>query len=86
MNSLFDTSISSQIIQRIQKLQPASQPQWGKMSVAQMLAHCQRPFKAFFGEEKMKRGLMGILFGKMAKKKLFSNKPWSHNLPTAPEF
>lgn len=34
----------------------------------------------------MKRGLAGILFGKWAKKQLFTDKPWRRNLPTATEF
>ena len=29
---------------------------------------------------------MGILFGSMAKRKLFTDKPWPQNLPTAKEF
>jgi hypothetical protein len=86
MNTLFEASNAEHIISRIQKLQSTARSQWGKMSVAQMLAHCQQPFGAFFGEYKMKRGLIGILFGKMAKRKLFSDKPWPQNLPTAHEF
>lgn len=30
--------------------------------------------------------MIGILFGKMAKKKLFSNKPWPKGLPTHKNF
>jgi hypothetical protein len=86
MNNLFEAQTAQQIISRIQQLQPDAQPKWGKMSVTQMLAHCQQPFRAFFGEMSLKRSLVGILFGKMAKKKLLSDKPWSQNLPTAPEF
>lgn len=29
---------------------------------------------------------MGFFFGRMAKKKLFGDKPWPQGLPTAPEF
>ncbi|MER3470727.1 MAG: hypothetical protein C4330_05190 [Chitinophagaceae bacterium] len=56
------------------------------MNASQMLAHCQAPFRTYFGEEKLKRGLMGILFGRIAKKKLFTDKPWPRNLPTAKSF
>lgn len=86
MHTLFEPTAAAEIISRIQKLQPTSQPQWGKMNVAQMMAHCQAPIEIFFSEKKMKRNLIGILFGKMVKKKLMSEKPWDKNLPTAKEF
>ena len=37
---IFTKDETDKIIQRINNLSPASQPNWGKMSVAQMLAHC----------------------------------------------
>jgi hypothetical protein len=86
MHNLFEPTTAAEIITRLDKIQPTSQPQWGKMNAAQMLAHCQGPFEVYFGEKGMKRGLMGILFGKTAKKKLFTDKPWPKNLPTAKEF
>jgi hypothetical protein len=86
MQSLFEQTVADQIIQRINALDAAKEAQWGKMNVAQMLAHCQAPFRVYFGEEKMKRGLMGLLFGRIAKKKLFTDKPWPRNLPTAKSF
>ena len=56
---------------------------WGKMNVSQMLAHCQVPLRAAYGEVKTKRGLIGILFGGMAKKKYITKDlPFEHNLPT----
>jgi hypothetical protein len=86
MHNLFEATAAAEITSRLQTLQPTSQPKWGKMTVSQMMAHCQRPFEVFFGELKMKRGLMGILFGKIARKKLFSSKPWPRSLPTARAF
>jgi hypothetical protein len=86
MYSLFEPSTTAEIISRIQKLQPTTQAQWGKMNVAQMLAHCQGPFDVYFAEKKMKRELIGILFGRMILKQLLADKPWRRNLPTAKEF
>ena len=40
MKNIFDKSIAEETINRINQLKPDSQPLWGKMSVAQMLAHC----------------------------------------------
>jgi hypothetical protein len=86
MHSLFEPATAAEIISRIQKLQPTSPAQWGKMNVSQMLAHCQGPFEVYFKEKKVKRQLMGILFGKMVIKRLLSDKPWRRSLPTAKEF
>ena len=86
MYTLFEPATATEIINRLQSLQPNAQAKWGKMSVAQMMAHCQAPIEVYFSEKKMTRGLMGLLFGKVAKKKLFSDKPWPKSLPTAKEF
>jgi hypothetical protein len=51
-----------------------------------MLAHVQRPLRVAFGELKLKRTLVGILFGGIARKKLTSNEPWKKNLPTDTNF
>lgn len=86
MKSMFEQTVSEEIISRLQKLTSSSRARWGKMNVSQMLAHCQVPIKVYFDDVKMKRGLIGILFGGLAKKKLFSEKPWKQGLPTSPEF
>ena len=40
MKNLFESDTVNEILSRIDKLQPASPRQWGKMDSAQMLAHC----------------------------------------------
>jgi hypothetical protein len=87
MESLFNTKDNQKVIDRINSLSHTSQSQWGKMDVAQMLAHCQAPLYVAFGEKKLKRGLMAILFGKMIKNQLMKNdKPFDKNLPTDKTF
>jgi hypothetical protein len=39
MRSLFEKESAEELLSRIDKLQPAIQRQWGKMDVAQMMAH-----------------------------------------------
>jgi hypothetical protein len=56
------------------------------MSAAEMLYHCRQPIRVGFGELKLKRGLMGILFGKMAKKEVMKDKPFKKGLPTDNNF
>ncbi|MBD0285243.1 MAG: DUF1569 domain-containing protein [Flavisolibacter sp.] len=86
MENLYNQTAAQNTITRLQALQPNSQPRWGKMNAAQMMAHCKAPFQIYFGELKLKRSLVGFLFGSMAKRKLFTDKPWPQNLPTAKEF
>jgi hypothetical protein len=86
MTYLFDKTRSGDIIARINKLTPVSTALWGKMNVSQMLAHCQAPLQVAIGEHELKRSIMGLLFGRLAKKKLVSDKPYSRSLPTAPSF
>ena len=86
MKSLLDPAGNAEIINRINGLKPGLQPAWGKMNVTQMLGHCQQPMRVAYGELKIKRGLLGFLFGKIAKKKLMSDTPMSKNLPTVKNF
>lgn len=86
MSTLFESKSNRAVIERLQLLKPDSKPAWGKLNVVQMLAHCQQPLRVATGELKLKRGLIGILFGKLAKKKLASPEPFSRGLPTAPGF
>ncbi len=86
MKSMFNTSDSSELIERVKRLSPDAKARWGKMEVAQMLAHAQRPLMSAYGELKAKRGLMGILFGRIAKKKLTGDQPFQKNLPTDKHF
>jgi Protein of unknown function (DUF1569) len=86
MESLFDETVTKEIIERISNLSPDSLRKWGKMNVAQMLAHCNEPFQQAFGEMKLKRTIPGILFGGFVKKKVLNDKPFKEGLPTDKEF
>ena len=82
MKSLFNPSDCNEMISRINKLTPQTSGQWGKMNVGQMMTHLCRGFQSATGELKLKRSLLGILMGRIAKKKILSDKPWGHNMPT----
>ena len=85
-DSLFERGGLSAMLARLDALRPDARRAWGKMDVAQMLAHCQQPLRVALGELQLKRMLIGFLFGRMAKKQLLSPKPWKPGMPTAPEF
>ena len=86
MKNLFDKDTYSEITNRISALTPGSQHLWGKMNVAQMLAHCKEAFKVPLSDKKMPRSILGLLVGWMIKSKLYNDEPWKKNLPTAPNF
>jgi hypothetical protein len=86
MKSLFDSTVKKEITDRFNNLTPETKPVWGKMSVAQMIAHCQRPLLVSFGELTLKRSFLGLLLGAMVKKSLMKDKPMGINLPTHPKF
>jgi hypothetical protein len=86
MKSIFNLDEKNDILNRIDQLHPDSKPMWGKMSVSQMLAHCIVPTKISTGDIPGKRNIFGILFGKMAKKRMVSEEPFKKNLPTDPSF
>lgn len=87
MESIFDPKGNQHIIDRIETLTPIKLSQWGKMTVSQMLLHCQMPIKVAFGTLEVKpQPLMSFLFGKSAKKKLTSNQPFGKGSPTSKEF
>ena len=86
MKNLFDKNTCEEIIRRTNTLTPESQRQWGKMNVAQMLAHCKEAFKVPLSDKKMPRSILGLLVGWMIKPKLYNETPWKKNLPTAPNF
>ena len=81
MQNDFETLIS-----RINKLTPQSQALWGKMSVAQMLAHVNVGLSNSIGRAKQKRVFIGFLFGKMAKKSVLSENKFKRNLITGKDF
>ena len=85
MNSYFDDGVYDELVNRLNKLNENSKANWGKMTVSQMLYHCQMPLNIILGKEDY--GLKPSWFFKLFfKKSFYSDKPWSKNLPTAPGF
>jgi len=63
MQSIFNATDNAEFIERINKLTPSSPALWGKMNVSQMLVHCQVIIQVALGELRLKRNLLGFLFG-----------------------
>jgi len=86
MASIFNTTDNQDLISRIEKLTAESQLNWGKMSVDQMLLHCQGPIDVAFGNLKLKSNFLLLLLGKMLKAKMLKAKHFGKNSPTAKDF
>ena len=85
MKDLYDRAAADEIVARIGRLQPASPRQWGKMDVAQMLAHCSNTMDMACGKINARRSLVGWLIGSRFRHLLTSDKPMPRNSPTSKE-
>ena len=85
MKNLFQKEAVDDVISRIDKLRPATQRQWGKMDVAQMLAHCSGALDMAAGRLILPRMLIGRLIGPLVKPIYTNEKPFSRSSPTDPK-
>jgi len=86
MTDIFDQTANKSILERFEKLHADSQPLWGKMTVSQMVLHCQKPIDVALGKLILKGGFLGFLFGKIAKNSFIKNLSFSKNSPTLTQF
>ncbi len=85
--NIFSKEITDQVIQRIEQLSPESQPQWGKMNIAQMLAHCCVAYELVYDNKHPKPGaFMKFIISMLAKNQVVGEKPYSKSIRTAPVF
>lgn len=85
--NIFTKSVADGVIQRINNLTPATQPKWGKMNVGQMLAHCNVTYEMVYDNKHKAPGGLGKLLLKMFVKNIVvSEKPYTKNSRTAPQF
>ena len=86
MKSVVDEATREELINRINTLHENSTAQWGKMNVYQMLKHCTLWEEMILGKRKVKRMLLGRLFGKLALKGVLKDdSPLRKNSPSSPE-
>jgi hypothetical protein len=87
MKNVFDPAVTAELIHRIEQLNPQSPALWGKMSVDQMLAHCNVAYEMAFTDKHPKANpVMRFLLKNFVKKGVVNEVPYKKNLPTAPAF
>lgn len=84
MRNLFQTGAAGQIKERLARLEPDSQRQWGTMAAAQAIAHCAGSMEWAVGERIPPRMPLGRIMGWIVKPMALGNdKPMRPNSPTS---
>ncbi|MEO9894698.1 DUF1569 domain-containing protein [Aurantibacter sp.] len=85
--NLFDENETQQTIERINNLTSETKGLWGKMSVAQMMAHCNVAYEIVYTDKHPKPNAFARLMVKLFVKNIVvGDKPYKKNSPTSPIF
>jgi len=87
MKSVFNKADAQEIIDRINKLTPSTQAVWGKMNVAQMLAHCNVTYEFIYDtKHEAPKGFTKLMLKLFVKSIVVNDKPYGKSSRTAPAF
>lgn len=86
IRDLLDKDVYDEVLSRVEKLTPESQPKWGEMAVGQMLAHTSEVLEVYNG-----KGLLGTpwfvkLFKGYVKRMVLNDKPYKQGIHTHPQY
>jgi len=85
MKTLFQAATVDEVKTRLALLRPDSERLWGKMNVAQTMAHCALGMETATGDSRPPRVPMGRLLGWAIKPLALGNDtPMRRNSPTVP--
>ncbi len=86
MRTLFDPAARETITERLAALPPTAVRRWGKMDVAQMLAHCANALEVATGDRPRKQAFIGKVLAPFVRASVLGEKPFTRNSPTDPTF
>jgi hypothetical protein len=87
LKNIFNQEVVTELINRIDKLTPTTKQLWGKMTVAQMLAHCNVTYEFVYEDKHPKPNpFMKFILKTFVKKEVVSDIPYKKSLRTAPVF
>lgn len=87
IKNIFDKSVTDEVIERINSLSTESKPLWGKMNVAQMLAHLSVTYEMIFTEKHKKpNAFLRFILKTFIKKTVVGTQAYKKNGQTAPAF
>ncbi len=84
--TIYTKTTAEDVIGRINKLNASTTGQWGKMDVAQMMAHCNITFEmAFDPTYKKSPGILRFILKNLVKGNVVGEKPYKKNDSTPPQ-
>ena len=87
MKNIFTKEVTAEIVARIDRLTSETQPIWGKMSVAQMLAHCCVTYEMVYTDKHPRpNAFTRFMMKTLIKNIVTSEKPYVKNGRTAKQF
>jgi len=87
MKNIFKKEVTEEVLTRINSLKPDSKPKWGKMNVAQMLAHCNVTYEMVYdNKHEPAKGMKKFFLKLLIKGVVVSEKTYKPNGRTAPQF
>jgi len=87
MKNIFAKEVTEEVIARIENLSSGTQPNWGKMSVAQMLAHCCVTYEMVYTDKHPRpNAFTRFMMKTLIKNIVTSEKPYVKNGRTAKQF
>lgn len=85
--NIFSEKVAEELIRRINSLTPGTKAQWGKMNVAQMLAHCNVTYEMVYENKHQKPNFfMRQILKAFVKQMVVNETPYKKNVRTAPAF
>jgi hypothetical protein len=84
MAFLHEPAVRTSIRSRVEGLKPTAVRRWGKMSVDQMLWHCNQVLGTALGDVKAES--VPVPFPVPVIKFILLTLPWIHGAPTAPQY
>lgn len=87
MKTIFDPNTRDELMERIGRLRPDAERQWGKMTPVQAMEHTARVLEmATSDEQPIKQIFLGKALGWIFKGQFLGEKPFRKNAPTGPDY
>jgi len=84
MKTLFDQQVLNETCNRICALEPERERLWGKMTPAQMMAHCNATLSMASGQTNLPRAFLGRILGPIFKPGFVGEREFRRDGPTSP--
>lgn len=87
MKNIFHPETLESLVSRINRLTAASNPLWGKMSINEMLAHCNVIYELVYDQRHPRpNSFKRFILKTFWKGTVVSEKPYKRGIPTSPVF